>query len=117
MTGKPIHGIEGVLANLISTASEKPLQTTETTRQPRSPVRPKAVAEPSENDHSDDVQGARRGCPAGRHDRFQSAKDKVTLRISSNLATEYRDWSWEARCSLSGLVERALVDYCRNRRR
>lgn len=117
MTGKPIHGIEGVLANLISTASEKPLQAARITQTARKPFNSKPAAEPSGNNHSDDVQGARRGRPPGRHDRFQSAKDKVTLRISSNLATEYRDWSWEARCSLSGLVERALVDYCRNRRR
>lgn len=115
MTGKPIHGIHGVLAGLISTASETPSGTTEIGRPPREPFRSKPVAEPSENNHSDDVQGARRGRPPGRHDRSLSAKDKVTFRISSNLATEYRDWSWEARCSLSGLVERALIDYRRNR--
>jgi hypothetical protein len=116
MTGKTIHGIDGVLAGLISTASETPLQAIEITRPARKPFRPTSAVDPSANKHSDDIQGARRGRPLGRHDRSQPTKDKVTLRISSNLATEYRDWSWEARCSLSGLVEKALVDYRRNRR-
>ncbi len=115
MTGKLIHGIDGVLAGLISTAPEKPSRTTTITRPAQKPFRPKSATEPSGNNHSDDIQGARRGRPLGRHDHLRSPKDKVTLRISSNLATEYRDWSWEVRCSLSGLVERALVDYRRNR--
>ncbi len=33
------------------------------------------------------------------------------FRISSEFAAAYRNWSWEARCSLSTLVERALQEY------
>jgi hypothetical protein len=42
--------------------------------------------------------------PASRHE----PKAKVTLWISQNLIDQYRDWSWEARCPLSALVERAM---------
>jgi hypothetical protein len=42
-------------------------------------------------------------------------KQKVTFRVSSDLIAEYRDWSWEARCQLSHLVERALADYRQSR--
>jgi hypothetical protein len=34
-------------------------------------------------------------------------REKVTLRIPSDLIAEYQDWSWEARCQLSELVTRA----------
>ena len=40
-----------------------------------------------------------------------SPKEKVTLRISTALIAEYRDWSWEARMQLSRLVERALLHF------
>ncbi len=116
MSGKSIHGIDGVLDGLISTASKKPMRAGTITRPAKKPFKRESSAEQPRNNHSDNVQGARRGRPLGRHDGLRSPKDKVTLRISSNLATEYRDWSWEARCSLSSLVERALVDYRRNRR-
>ena len=39
------------------------------------------------------------------------SKQKVTLRVPSELIDEYRDWSWEARCQLSELVEQALLTY------
>jgi hypothetical protein len=59
---------------------------------------------------------ARRGRPAGKQTSASSPTEKVTLRISRCLVADYRDWSWDARCHLSHLVERALADYqCRNR--
>ena len=40
-----------------------------------------------------------------------SPKEKVTVGISSTLIADYREWTWEARCQLRHLVERALADY------
>ena len=66
---------------------------------------------PSKKNHGADVQAARRGCPLGRRANEHSPREKVTLRIPGSLIAEYRDRSWIARCSLSGLVERAMIDY------
>jgi len=38
-----------------------------------------------------------------------------TFHISRDLAAAYRDWSWEARCQLSELVEQALLTYRESR--
>jgi len=38
-------------------------------------------------------------------------KRKVTLRLPNDLIDEYRDWSWEARCQLGELFEKALVAF------
>lgn len=54
---------------------------------------------------------ARRGRPVGRRVSGPSSTEKVTLRISRHLVAEYRDWSWDARCNLSHLVERALAEF------
>ena len=39
------------------------------------------------------------------------ARQKVTVRLRQELIQGYRDWSWDARTSLSSLVEEALTDY------
>ena len=39
------------------------------------------------------------------------ARQKVTVRLRRDLIEGYRDWSWDARTSLSSLVETALADY------
>lgn len=38
-------------------------------------------------------------------------RQKVTVRLRPELIEGYRDWSWDARTSLSSLVEEALTDY------
>jgi len=53
---------------------------------------------------------ARRGRPPGKAIAAAS-KEKVTVRITTDLIATYRDWSWEARAQLSHLVEQALKDY------
>ena len=53
---------------------------------------------------------ARRGRPTGKR-TSASPREKVTLRISRHLVADYRDWSWDARCNFSHLVERALDEY------
>lgn len=52
----------------------------------------------------------RRGRPPGKL-LATASKEKVTVWISSALIADYREWTWEARCQLSQLVERALTDY------
>lgn len=53
---------------------------------------------------------ARRGRPVGKR-TSALPREKVTLRISRHLVADYRDWSWDARCNFSHLVERALAEY------
>ena len=43
-------------------------------------------------------------------------REKVTFRIRPDLIDSYRDWSWDARTSVSNLVEAALVDYQKSRK-
>ncbi len=114
MAGKTIGGISGVLGELISsapTSEESPphKQSSAASREPEPAGSPEPT--PPRPWH------ARLGRPPSKTTRHTNPKEKVTLRISSDLIAEYRDWSWEARCQLSELVERALDDYRRSRRR
>lgn len=59
--------------------------------------------------------GARKGRPPGPRVAEVVDKEKVTLRLSSELMALYRDWSWDERCQLSDLVERALVQFSKRR--
>lgn len=59
---------------------------------------------------------SRRGRPPGKKTGEAADKEKVTLRLNKELMDEYRDWSWEERCQLGELVERALSQF-KNRRR
>lgn len=106
MVKTQVGGISGVLGELISKEPEDTEPEAEkqppASRQKADPTgTPKTPAAP----HS---QRARLGRPPGTSTRQTGPKEKVTLRISSDLIAEYRDWSWEARCQLSELVERCL---------
>ncbi len=92
MVGQRVRGIEGVLQGLLAPPVEQPTR----------------IADQSRHDNP---QGARLGRPPGKPSDAHSTKEKVTLRITSSLVAEYRDRSWEARSSFSGLVERAMVEY------
>ena len=59
--------------------------------------------------------GARKGRPPGPRVAEVVDKEKVTLRLSAELMALYRDWSWDERCQLSDLVERALVQFSKRR--
>jgi hypothetical protein len=61
---------------------------------------------------------ARTGRPPGVPNGSRSQKLKATMHINGALLDYYRDWSWEARCNLGELIERAMVAYkaTRNRR-
>ena len=108
MTGKLLQGIDGILDNLISASSR------ETERPPNVAQEDHRASKPTlaaRQPRHDPPQGARLGRPPGKSGDGRSPKEKATLRISSSLIAEYRDRSWEARCSLSGLVERAMIEY------
>lgn len=115
MNGKSLRGIDGVLGNLISSPIQNMADAHKTTQQTKPRVPSIPVVQRATANGCSAPQGARRGRPLGRPCDVRRPKEKVTLRISSELATEYRDWSWEARCSLSALVEKALADYSRGR--
>ena len=75
----------------------------------------RATQDPS-NHETGKPQGrptARRGRPLSSNQQPTSreSKAKVTVWINQALVDEYRDWSWEARCSLSTLMQRAMLDY------
>ena len=113
MTAKQIHGIDGILGDLISAPCQQKARAVETARmiEETTPSRP-AGSTPTER-HGGSVQGARRGRPFGTRTSADTSREKVTLRIPSSLIAEYRDRSWEVRSSLSCLVERAMTEYGR----
>ena len=113
MTAKQIHGIDGILGDLISAPCEQGARAVETAHLTRE-VTPSTPAGglPTEN-RGGSVQGARRGRPFGTRTSADTSREKVTLRIPSSLIAEYRDRSWEVRSSLSSLVERAMTEYGR----
>jgi len=114
VAGKTIDGISGVLEELISPAPP----TAESSRSIQLPIeRPEAESAGTAQPALRRPCRARLSRPPGKATRHRDPKEKVTLRIPSNLIAEYRDWSWEARCQLSELVERALATYRDSRRR
>ncbi len=110
MAPKPIGGISGVLGELISTSTPSD-----------EPPTPKSPSTTSRDNNSASRRSrcptARLGRPSGNSVQQTRPKEKVTLRISSELIAEYRDWSWDARCQLSELVQRALATYLKSRHR
>jgi uncharacterized protein (DUF4415 family) len=100
---KTIPGIKDVLGGYVTTQPIPAVQDAPTqpkTLQSKIPTRKRA----------------RLGRPPGKSSNDSPAKEKATLRISTELMSEYRDWSWDERCQLGELVERALADYRRRHR-
>src|SRR5688572_9797445 len=54
---------------------------------------------------------ARVGRPPGVTSRTRPQKGRATMYVNQALLDYYRDWSWDARCSLGELIERAMVKY------
>ena len=117
MAKKEVCGISGVLGELISEESSS--EGSASKKQPPALPKKQASASPGktapaatpEMPSPPDSCRARLGRPPGNAGQRAEPKEKVTLRIPSDLIAEYRDWSWEARCQLSELVEKALVSY------
>jgi hypothetical protein len=120
MAAKPLKGVGGVLGSLISEPTPEP----ETSATPDEPVTPEpadqaapatAIAKPRPK--SQGRVTARRGRPPGQKPGDAADKEKVTLRLNKELMDDYREWSWEERCQLGELVERALLQYHKSRAR
>ncbi len=112
-----LKGVGGVLGKLLS--EETPATPSQEIPNPSEPS-----PTPTVLDRSVDIEppesrrpGARLGRPPGPQTGQGTRKEKVTLRLDKSLMDDYRDWSWEERCQLGELVERALVAYLEKRPR
>jgi hypothetical protein len=112
---KMIGGISGVLGDLISPAPTPAASSGLEQPQPsgRKAGLPGTPDPPTAPPH----RCARLGRPPDSGRQTTVPKQKVTLRVPSDLIDEYRDWSWEARCQLSELVGQALTTYHKSHRR
>ena len=100
--GKAGGGLEALPVQ-VENAKESPPK-----RVPRTPTRPAVKTERVR---------ARVGRPPGVANGSRSQKEKATMHINAALLDFYRDWSWEARCNLGELIERAMVAYRARRNR
>jgi hypothetical protein len=110
MVTRSISGISGVLDSLMGGESDAPPQKDPTVR----PGIEVAAAAPNHRQKapiSRKRSFTRRGRPPGGKLKATAPKEKVTLRVNADLIAEYRDWSWDERCQLGELVERALYAY------
>jgi hypothetical protein len=127
MSNKNLGGIRGVLGNL--TGADEALEPVtlpepaETAPEaPDVPPTPEPVAQPKPAkaakapQQAVEVSPARRGRPPGRKSGERVPKKKATLWVSASLLEEYVDWSWDERCNIGELIERALLDYKKRRR-
>ena len=105
MAQKSVGGVTGVLGGLISNpppaASEPPAREHCDRDMPivsNTPLRPGSTPR----------SRARLGRPVGRVAGQAANKEKLTIRVDAELASTYRDWSWESRCQVGELVQQAL---------
>ena len=124
-----LRGVGGVLGNLISpepaTAELPPAMVRTADSLPAAePERPEQAdaaeppAEPGNNRPKPTARiAARRGRPPGQKPGVAADKEKVTLRLNKDLMDDYREWSWEERCQLGELVERAMIQHRKQRSR
>lgn len=126
MAQKPLKGVSGVLGGLISESPSEPEPQPESglKESPKSREQPEPKTDPKTEGISAGPTAvsearprARRGRPPGTRAGEPIAREKVTLRLSADLMAEYREWSWEERCQLGELVERALSHYRKQRQR
>lgn len=110
---RTVTGIDGILSNILSPAAGQCPPRARIAREEAKAALPMPEVPPGKKLPATDHTGARRGRLVGRSTPRRPPREKVTLRIGTNLIAEYRDWSWDARCNLSSLVEQALADYHR----
>ena len=106
---KQAGGIRGVLDGILSQEKQQPSPF------PAAATAiaqlPAAIGHVADNSNLSRPAGSRRGRPLGKAASSGVPKEKVTLRLTTDLIATYRDWSWDARCQLSHLVEQALAEY------
>ncbi len=112
-----LKGVGGVLGGLISPDSAEPAPEEEIVRTAKPAESSPIESSPRTADKPVRSGAARRGRPPGPKATVALPKEKVTLRLGKDLMDDYRDWSWEARCPLGELVERALLQYRKHRAR
>lgn len=115
MSKQTIGGIHNVLDGLLSPRNPTPFLPGAKSPKPTQ-EHCAAVAIAVSGEKPPQTSGARRGRPLGKSTAAGQPKSKVTLWLSQALVNSYRDWSWEARCQFSHLVERAMTDYSRRQR-
>ena len=114
MAQKPVGGVAGVLGGLISvpaTADHGPIAKKDA---PADTLNATASQNPRP---SAKRPRARLGRPPATALPQLPKKEKFTVRVDSDLAAAYRDWSWEARCQVGELVQQALRSYLSQRRK
>ncbi len=100
-----IQGVHGVLQTLLTKPVESGAKTSHNRQgSSRKKTKPAVSCRPATK--------ARLGRPP-QSSASSMARQKVTVRIRPDLIDAYRDQSWEARCSLSRLVEKAMSEYRR----
>jgi len=102
MTTTQVRGITGLLDGILSPTRPRASEHRENRPPKRTQNNPPHPQSPP--------IAVRRGRPPG-NSRVVSPKEKVTVWITSSLIGSYRDWTWQERCQLSHLIERALADY------
>jgi len=136
MARKTVGGISGVLSGITSTKHPpeqtpklppKPAPKTEPNQaltstpnhnQESNPIEPKSNAPIPFPDHSTPVKTkARQGRPPGRKNGTGTHKEKATVWVSSEVLENYRDWSWDMRMPLGELMEQALHDFYKRRKK
>lgn len=111
-------GIGGILDQIVGADERRPRDQSQPAPPPSPIVQPRDEGNVARPELQERIR-AKRGRPFGkpRSSGPREARTKVTFWIAQALIDEYRDWSWEARCSLSELVHQAMHDYRRRFRR
>ena len=106
MSTPRIRGVTGLLDEILSPVRQTPADT----RQTHQPTNNPGIGQSAAASTPKSPVTVRRGRPPGKPNAALP-KEKVTVWITASLIADYREWTWEARCQLSNLVERALADY------
>jgi hypothetical protein len=107
------NGIGGILDGILAATSANHA---DSPRNVSAPENPQGSVHP-ETTSTDEIPkiSARRGRPLGQGKERKIPKEKVTVWLDTALIARYREWSWEARCQLSVLIEDALRGYEKHR--
>ena len=112
MARREVSGVRGVLSELISAV---PSEQNGPSNSLDSPPKSGTIAHPPPKRTEPTKPRARLGRPPGCLSGKTPPKEKVTVRIDARLVALYRDWSWDERCQLGELFERALREYRNNK--
>lgn len=106
MSAPQVRGITGLLDGILSSAN----QTNPERPKDGLPKKTACTASATASIDTTAITPVRRGRPPGTLTP-SGPKMKLTVRVTGSLISHYRNWTWEARCQLSHLVENALADY------